>query len=46
MKPIIIEVSKDAKGREWVTLAKEEFYAAIEQAYEAGLIDGRATNNV
>ena len=41
MKPIIIEVSKDKKGREWVTLTREELEAAIDNAYDAGIMDGR-----
>ena len=41
MKPIIIEVSKDKTGAQWVTLTKEEFVSAVENAYEAGIIDGR-----
>ena len=41
MKPVIIKVSKDALGREFVTLTLEEFEAAIDGAYDAGVIDGR-----
>ena len=41
MKPIIIEVSRDKYGAQWVTLTKEEFVAAVENAYEAGVLDGR-----
>ena len=42
MKPIIIEVSRDAKGREWVTMPREEFHDAIDRAYDAGMADGAA----
>ena len=41
MKPIIIEVSRDKRGCEWVTLTREELQAAVDGAYEAGLMDGR-----
>ena len=42
MKPIIIQISKDAKGREWVTITREEFYDAIDNSYDAGVVDGMA----
>lgn len=41
MRPIIIEISKDTQGRELVTLPIDEFYNAIDRAYETGVIDGR-----
>lgn len=41
MKPIIVKVSKDKNGRELVTMSLVEFEAAIDSAYEAGIIDGR-----
>lgn len=41
MKPIIIKVSKDKNGCEFVTLTLAEFEAAIDGAYDAGYIDSR-----
>lgn len=41
MKPIIVTISKDKKGSEYVTITREELDAAIDGAYQAGLIDGR-----
>jgi hypothetical protein len=41
MKPIIIKVSKDKNGIELVSIPLTEFQDAIDNAYEAGIIDGR-----
>lgn len=40
MKPIIIKVSKDKYGQEYVSLPLNEFEAAIDSAYDAGFADG------
>lgn len=41
MKPIIVRASKDKNGRELVTMTLAEFEAAIDNAYDSGIIDGR-----
>ena len=41
MKPILIKVSKDKNGSEFVTMSVQEFQAAIDSAYEAGVLDER-----
>ena len=41
MKPIIVKISKDKYGHELIILTQSEFEAAIDGAYEAGVIDGR-----
>ena len=41
MKPIIIKVSKDKNGMELVSIPLTELQEAIDNAYEAGIIDGR-----
>ena len=41
MKPIIVKISKDKNGMEFVTMTAAEFEQAIDGAYEAGMIDGR-----
>lgn len=41
MKPILVKVSKDKKGNEFIVITQQEFEAAIDGAYEAGIIDGR-----
>jgi len=41
MKPIIVKVSKDKNGCEFITLTLAEFEAAIDGAYDAGYVDSR-----
>ena len=41
MKPILVKVSKDNKGNEFIFITQKEFEAAIDGAYEQGVIDGR-----
>ena len=41
MKPIIVKISKNKFGSDFITMTQQEFEAAIDCAYEAGIMDGR-----